>query len=192
MNRITFSESIARPGRRTWSIPATPHALALACALRLLQPQRAGAEDHFDLKHEWYAEDDHRVEVNTTALEIEKKLAAATIARAKLVYDSISGASPTGGPPPAGSSQVPVKELHDIRRAVNFDLSQQWGRHTLTPSFAYSLERDYESYGVGYTHAIDFNQKNTTLSLGVAGAFDSIFAKPLHGTRGPGDTEFSK
>ena len=149
-------------------------------ALRLLHPQRAAAEDHVDVKQEVYKEDNGRIEVNTSALEVEKKLTASTIARAKLVYDSISGASPNGLPP-QGGDQVPLKELTELRRAVNVELSQRWRANTFTPSFAYSIEHDYESYGAGYTQAIEFNQRNTSLVLGVAGTSDKIYPKSWFG-----------
>ena len=143
----------------------------------LLHPCRASGESHIDLKREWYDEDHRRIHVDTSAAEAEAKLTSSTIARAKFVYDSISGASPNGAPPPPGSSQVPVKELTEIRRGVDLELSQEWGLNTLKPALAYSIESDYESYGVGYTHSIELNQKNTTLTAGVAGTFDKSFPK---------------
>ena len=162
---------------RSYRGRGSANALALGLALRLLHPQRTNGEGYIDFKREWYDEDHHRVHVDTVAGEGEAKLTASTIARARLVFDSISGASPTGGPPPEGSNQVPVKELTDIRRGVEVELSQDWGVNNLRPSFAYSIESDYESYGAGYTHSIELNQKNTTLTGGVAGTFDRSFPK---------------
>ena len=155
--------------------------LTLGLALRLVYPQRAQGEGYLDLKREWYDEDHHRIHVDTSAAEAQASITKSTLARVKVIYDSISGASPNGMPPPPGSNQVPLKEMSDHRKAVDVQLSQQWGGHTLTPSFGYSLENDYESYGVGYTHSIEFNQKNTVLSLGAAGTFDRVFPKFWYG-----------
>jgi len=148
--------------------------LAGAMGLRLFHPQRAVADDHVEGRYEFYKEEDHRMEVTTYAAELEKKLWSTAVAHARFVYDGVSGASPNGLPPPSGSNQVPLTELDDIRRAVNLDLSQQWGRNTLKPAFAYSGESDYISRGIAYTHSIDFNLKNTTLKFGASHDFDSV------------------
>ena len=42
------------------------------------------------------------------------------------------------------------------------------------PQFSYSQESDYASRGISLTHAYDFNQKNTTIVLGIAHNFDSV------------------
>ena len=156
---------------------ASAHVLTFGLALRLFDPQRSNGDNHIDLKREWYDEDHHRIHVDTSAAEAEAKLTLSTVARAKVIYDSISGASPNGLPPPPGSNQVPVKELTDIRRAVEVELEQTWGLNALRPSFAYSIESDYESYAVGYTHSIEFNQKNTRVTIGAAGTFDKSFPR---------------
>jgi len=90
------------------------------------------------------------------------------------VYDGISGATPTGGPPPAGSSQVPLAEIEDIRRAVTIEPIFRLRRHVLRPQFAYSIERDYESVAPSINYLVDFNQRNTTLALGAAHNFDRL------------------
>lgn len=154
--------------------PLLPCALALS--LRLLHPQRAAGEDHAEFKYEFYKEADRRIKVNTGLFQFEKALGAATTVRGEVVYDSISGASPTGGPPPKGSDQVPLAELIETRKAGSLEVSQRWGRHTLTPQVAYSTESDYESFGASLKEAIEFNNRNTTLSLGVAHNYDRILA----------------
>ena len=153
--------------------PSCPWLLALM--VKVLHLQRAGAADHVDFKYELYKEDDHRIEINTGIFQFEKSLGASTTLRGETVYDAISGASPTGGPPPRGSRQVPLAELEDTRNAGSLELSQRWGRHTFTPQVAYSTESDYESWGLSLNDAIDFNNKNTTLVLGAAHNFDKVF-----------------
>ena len=149
----------------------------LAATIQRLQVARARAEDHFDYKYETYAEEKGRILIRTHAALVEDALTPWLSVKGQFIYDGISGATPTGGPPPAGSSTVPTQKIEDIRRAETFDASFHYGRHTTTPQFANSLENDYESHAVAVNHAIDFNDKNTTLALGFAHDFDSIFPK---------------
>jgi hypothetical protein len=105
--------------------------------------------------------------------------------RGEVVYDAISGASPTGAPPPsqikfdpsvAGpfKDTVPVAELTDIRWAGTFDGTVSLGPHHVTPQFAYSEENDYVSYGAALNYALDLNEKNTTLNAGYSHNWDRI------------------
>ncbi len=146
------------------------------------------AEDHVDYKYEVYAEESDRMLIRTHSALFEKDLAAWLSVKGELVYDGISGASPTGAPPPAGSSQVPTAHLEDIRRAVSVDSSLQFGPSTTTPRFSYSLENDYESYGVALNQSFDLNQKNTTLTLGVSHDFDKVMPRYWRGRHENKDT----
>ncbi len=150
--------------------------MVLALLLRLLNPQKTPAENRFEFKHEIYAEDHGRISVETTSGSAELGLAPALTAHANVVLDSISGATPTGGPPPFGttSTEVPLASLSDRRRAVSVDVSQRIGLWTLTPQLAHSQESDYESWGAALNQSFDFNQKNTTLTIGVSHDFDTV------------------
>ncbi len=161
-----------KPRGRAWAETSW----LLALLVKLFHPQRAAAEDHAEFKYEFYKEDDKRIEVHTGLLQFEKALTARTTARGEFVYDSISGASPTGGPPPKGSRQVPLATLEEKRQAGFLEIGQRWGNHVITPQVAYSEESDYESWGIALRDAVEFNEKNTTLSLGVAHNFDKILS----------------
>lgn len=155
-------------------------ALASFCIsfFKMVLPDRSHADDHIAFKHEHYQEEHGRIEIATSAALIEKAITSAIAVKGEIVYDSISGATPTGGPPLAGSREVPIQEIRDIRRAGNFELNGRWGQHTFAPQFSYSIENDYESYGLAYNHGIEFNQKNTTLTLGISHNFDRLL--PAH------------
>ena len=168
---MTHQLAKGKSRRRAW----LGSSCTLALMLKLAHPQRAGAEDHVEFKYELYKENNHRIEVNTGLFQFEKSLTPSLTLKGEMVYDSISGASPTGGPAPAGSKQVPLATLTDVRTAGALGLNQRWGNHTLTPQIAYSTENDYDSWGISLSDAIDFNQKNTTLSLGVSHNFDTIY-----------------
>jgi hypothetical protein len=157
----------AKPAGATRAFVA---ALAFYCLGRF----HVGAENHVDYKYELYTEDANRILVHTHSALFEQKLAPGVALKGSFVYDGISGATPTGGPPPTGSSQVPTAEIDDIRRAGFVEPSFTFGRHTLAPQIAYSLEEDYESVGVSLNYLVDFNQRNTTLNLAVAHNFDRV------------------
>jgi hypothetical protein len=134
----------------------------------------AKAEDHVDYKYELYAEEANRITVHTHSALFEQKLAPGVALKGALVYDGISGATPTGGPPPTGSSKVPTVEIDDTRRAGYIEPIFKFGQHTLAPQVAYSREEDYESVGLSLNYLLDFNRRNSTLNLGVAHNFDRL------------------
>jgi hypothetical protein len=96
----------------------------------------------------------------------------------------ISGASPTGLPPPlpsllapkVGTSQVPTVTVTDERWAFTLGVTKQVGIHSLRGSFAYSTESDYTSRGYAIQDTISLNQKNTDLVLGLAYDDDTVGA----------------
>jgi Protein of unknown function (DUF3570) len=157
-----------------WPVVRSSRSLFMAFLIRLALPTRVQAEDHVDWKHEYYEELHDRVSVETSSLLVEKSLGARLKARAQVVYDSISGATPTGGPPLPGKDQVPLAPIRDIRRAGLLELSQQLGRHTVTPKLAYSSENDYQSISMALAESFEFNNKNSTLVLGVSRDFDRL------------------
>lgn len=152
--------------------------LVAGLLLRLSAPGKAAAEDRAATKFENYHEENGRIEVTTIGFLAEATLRPSSVLKGELVYDAISGATPTGGPPLPGTDEVPLAEMDDIRRAGVFELNQKFGPHTFSPQFAYSDESDYESIGVALNYSLELNQKNTTLLAGVARNFDRI--RPGH------------
>lgn len=69
---------------------------------------------------------------------------------------------------------VPKADVEDERLAFTLDLTGRIGRHTPGLQLAYSSEQDYTSLGIAVRDAIDFNKKNTTLTLGVAANLDKV------------------
>jgi hypothetical protein len=165
--------------------PASWQAVRLAVALYLLQVHRAAAEDHGDYRFENYQEDAGRIGVQTHSWLFEKDVTSWLALRGSAVYDSISGATPTGAPPPSQvnffglatgplSTTVPTVHMQDKRWAGNFQAPITLGRQHFTPEFSYSSEHDYQSYGAALDYALDFNEKNTTLTVGWAHDWDHI------------------
>lgn len=164
--------------------------VTLAILIRFLQPSKSMAEDRVEYRYEDYTEDNDRIHIRTHAASFEKELSSKITSRGLLIYDGISGATPTGEAPATGSNVLPMSRVEDIRRAATLDFSFRYGRNTSTPTFTYSEESDYISRGLGLTHSIDFNQKNTTLVLGAAHNFDSVKGGPVKTFEQKGATDF--
>ena len=162
-------------------------ALGLATALQLNTTSRAA--DHFDYRYEKYQEDDGRITIDTHSALFEVKPTSWLDLKGTVVYDAISGATPTGAPPLSTinvlnvftgqpikglSSKVPVVELEDTRRAFGLEAGLTAGRHRFTPGLAYSEESDYTSIGPSLNYSVDFNEKNTTLNLGWSHNADEV------------------
>jgi hypothetical protein len=72
------------------------------------------------------------------------------------------------------NNTVPLTQMHDHRTAFSLGLPVTLGRHEITPSFAYSQESDYISFGGALNYSLSFNNKNTTLNAGWAHNSDSV------------------
>ena len=70
----------------------------LAGYLYLVGPRLLNAEDHLSTKWQDYSEDDGRIRVISKYLGFEKQVSSELILKGHGVYDSISGATPTGVP----------------------------------------------------------------------------------------------
>ncbi|MEO6246916.1 MAG: DUF3570 domain-containing protein, partial [Opitutaceae bacterium] len=90
------------------------------------------------------------------------------------IIDAITGATPNGQPAPAGSDQVPLSNLTERRKAWTAVFSHQMQRVNLAFGLSNSRESDYVSTGWSFNTLTDFNQKNTTLLVGVAGNDDNL------------------
>lgn len=172
-------------------MPSAPlptfRAFALAALLVWLAPRAARAENSVAYKYSDYRESGGRISVQTQGAYIEKDLGTEMHLKLEGILDAIAGATPSGQPAPAGSTQVPLAQLHERRKAWNTDLSRQFSRINVAVGFGNSRESDYVSNGWSVNTLTDFNQKNTTLLFGVAGTDDDIkvfFQKPLVKKRG--------
>ncbi len=160
-----------------------PRALLPAALLAWLAP-RARAENSLAYKFEDYAESGGRIAVRTQGAFLEQDLGTEMHFKLEGVLDAITGATPSGQPAPAGSDRVVTSELHaERRKAWDAALSRQFKRVNVSLGAANSRESDYISNGWSVNTLTDFNQKNTTLLLGLAGTDDKI--KVLYNSRAP-------
>jgi len=148
--------------------------LCLMLALFLLAPRQAAAETVVAYKYQDYQEGGGRIAVQAQSALIEQNLG--TEARLKFtgVLDAITGATPTGQPAATPGSAVPLTTIKDRRKAWTLDVSRQFGRVNLALGAANSRESDYVSTGFSLNSLTDFNQKNTTLLVGLAGTSDDV------------------
>jgi hypothetical protein len=91
--------------------------------------------------------------------------------------DGVSGASQSGsGPAAMAQNKLPVTDSPDQRAATDVAIGLTQGPHRLVPEFSFSNESDYRSYGLALNYTYEFNDKNTTLSIGWAHAYDQVLA----------------
>lgn len=145
----------------------------LAFLLVLWPLRRLAAENRVEYQFADYVEDGDRMKVLTHSVWFEYDLHSKVAVRGSYVNDAISGATPTGGLSQTGEPFETVK-LRDERNAGFLETAIRAGRTTTTPQVSYSEESDYKSLGLSLTEAIDFNNRNTTLVLGVSRNFDDV------------------
>ncbi|MBI5380521.1 MAG: DUF3570 domain-containing protein [Opitutae bacterium] len=150
------------------------HPGVFLAALALAQPRAARAEDSVSYKYQDYREAGGRVAVQVQSTAIEKSLGPDMRLKLQGVIDAIAGATPSGEPAPTPDGQVPLSQMHDRRKAWSADLSRQFERVNVALGVANSREHDYVSTGWSVNTLNDFNQKNTTLLLGVAATKDDV------------------
>jgi hypothetical protein len=160
-----------------------PPAAALA-ALALLSPLSARAqeaESGLDMKYMYYW-DRNGVWNHTPAFAFFKKISAAWKLQWNQEFDYVSGASRR-----LGLRNIGRLADHDLQLDGISGASQREMRHseqataayadqgrTASASFYFSDENDYRSYSPSVSGSWDFNQRNTTVSGGLALFFDEL------------------
>jgi hypothetical protein len=147
--------------------------VAAAASLLLARPAARG-DDSVAYKFENYREEDGRITVETQSSMVDQDLGPLTHLTLMGTIDAVSGATPTGAPAPPGSDQVALTEIHERRKAWSGDLTRQIANVSLDVGFADSHESDYVSAGWSVNTLTEFNQKNTTVRLGLAGTSDRV------------------
>jgi hypothetical protein len=162
------------------------------CALLGGTAQAASEETwEFDTAIMQYAEVD-RVMATEAIIAGKKTFSNDEVLSLKLTLDALTGASPNGATAqptaqtftrPSGNGQYTVEPfetpLDDTFHDTRVQLTGQWTQPLLkdyTVSFGgnFSKEYDYMSASLNGNVAKDFNNKNTTLSAGMAYAYDVI------------------
>lgn len=164
-----------------------------------------------------YSESDGRVQAVEPIVALKKDMGDEHYLAMKFTFDSLTGATPNGALPsketktytgPSGketytttAGKLPLdKSFKDSRAAFNVSWDQPLGDHNrVTVGGNFSHEYDFTSTGFNAALARDFNDKNTTLSLGISLESDTINAvgdiptpfssDALKATQGSSDTK---
>ena len=138
-----------------------------------------------------YSEVD-RVSALEPAVSTRKTFDDDSVFSFKLVVDSLTGASPNGAAPsnqvqtftrPSGSGsyqtaagETPLDDtFHDTRVSVSAGYGHSIGRvNKLIWGGNVSKEYDFFSAGLSLSYLHDFNNRNTTLNIGLSGEYDQI------------------
>ena len=188
-----FHSQRIRRGDPGWRLHRVPTVFAVC----LSQCLRARGEDQALYRYENYQEDAGRIAVETHSFLFALQPKSWLAVQGEVVYDAISGFSPTGAPPPstitfvqsppppgASNNSVPISEMHDVRVSGTGSATFTIGNHRYTPSFSYGQEHDYRTRGAALNYSADYNDKNTTLNLGWSHDWDEVLPNGfLHNTR---------
>jgi len=157
-------------------------------------PVQAQEEPNWDFNTAflYYGEDDNRVQDLSFNIFAKRNLVDDRSLTLGLVIDSLTGATPSGAieqnvpqtlTRPSGSSaytigagSLPLDDTFlDTRVALSANWQQPLGRlYKLDVGASLSGEYDYWHYGVNAKLSRDFNNRNTTVSAGLALAFDQL------------------
>jgi hypothetical protein len=175
----------------------TPLAAA-TCALlgHAALPEQVSAQElmpwDLDASMLLYSESDGRVKDTSLNARARKEVREEKFLDLTLAIDTLTGASPSGAVPanavqtftsPSGNSQYTVQpraqaldtSFHDTRTAIAASWQMPVARLALlSVGASLSDEFDYTHTGIDARLARDFNNRNTTLSFGVALANDTI------------------
>lgn len=159
-----------------------------------------------------YYREDGRIQAIEPVVDVSKTFANGDIASLNVTFDSLSGASPNGALPsnlpqtfasPSGTSLTTGRHLYSIASGrlpadPNYQddriaMAGEWelplSRLThLTLGGKLSGEDDFISATLSASIAQDFNEKNTTLLLGINNEFDSL--RPIGGAPVP-DSDYA-
>ncbi|MDH5387282.1 MAG: DUF3570 domain-containing protein [Gammaproteobacteria bacterium] len=169
-------------------------ALATCALLQVASPMAsaAGSEWDVDTAFLYYGEGDGRVQAAEPAIYAGRTLGDDDRIDLRLVVDALTGATPNGAyatntvqtfTTPSGQSSytiapgdAPLDEtFRDVRIALGADYTQSLDRMSKVIWGAnLSGEHDYFSMGVSANYSQDFNNRNTTLNVGMGFNSDSV------------------
>lgn len=130
-----------------------------------------------------YAEED-RIAVEGLTSRLKRQLSEDSSVSLRATYDAVSGSSPTGAVKiqsrSGASGAAHMAAFSTKRTSVGADWDGQIDALTrLSVTADRSAQSTYESWGLGTTVARDFNQRNTTVVVGMG--YGKDLAKPVGG-----------
>ena len=184
--------------------------LAVATCTLLSQGahQAAATESSWtsDTSYLFYSEAD-RVTVHKIITNADVALGDSSVLSLEAVYDTITGATPTGAvksvnnvsvtTPSSGgngfktaSGTPDMAQFDDTRLGVNVGWAHNYSRtFKINYGASVSVERDYEAYGGSLTIDKETSDRNLTFTAGIAGSYDTIFQSSGRTPRQMGNVE---
>ncbi len=159
-----------------------------------------------------YYREDGRIQAIEPVVNVSKTFAGGDVASLNVTFDSLSGASPNGALPsnmpqtfasPSGTSLITGRHLYSIAPGrLPADPNYQDDRIAVAGAWELPLSRlthlslggkvsgedDFISATLSASIAQDFNEKNTTVLLGINNEFDSL--RPIGGAPVP-DSDYA-
>lgn len=138
-----------------------------------------------------YAEEE-RITVNKFIGTLVTNISEADKVKVDLVYDTMSGSTPSGALEGAGSfatistpsgaggfsassGSTSTAEFEDTRLGVSLDWEHTKKRvHRINYGASISVEKDYTSFGLNTNYAQDTSSRIVTYTAGIAAQFDSV------------------
>jgi Protein of unknown function (DUF3570) len=160
------------------AVPLQLAAEEAAVAKPLLPPGAA-----VGLRNLWYREDGTRMKVTEPVLWFKTPIADVWELAASATVDIVSGASPIIVSN-ADATRAPQQiytgaSITDRRRAGDVSVTRKVGaqnENSVGLTWATSNEEDYQSRAWGVNAGFDFNERNTTLALGLGGRRDRVMS----------------
>ncbi len=156
----------------------------LAAGVGALAAGDLRAQSNLEFRYLFYQESGGRTEVSNPWLYLNQDFGLKGGQLSLILgYDSISGASPTGGYPTADattsasgatSSSIPLAEYKDTRQSISGSYARKFGAHLPAVDISYSKENDYLARGAGLTDAWTMGDGRGTLHFGGAISRDVV------------------
>jgi hypothetical protein len=178
--------ALRRARRRAHRASRRPSLPLLAAGAGALAAHGAHAQSQIDARLLFYKESGGRTQVINPFVNVHQDLGDAWGTLDLLLgYDTISGASPTGGYPSidvttsasghtsAGGS-IPLATYNDQRKSIGLAWGRKFGSHLPSIDVSYSKENDYTARSFGLSDAWTFAGGRGTLHAGVSIASDLV------------------
>lgn len=157
----------------------------LAAGVGALAAREARGQSFVDSRFLFYKESDGRTQVLNPMALVHQDLGNLGALDLTLAYDSISGASPTGGYPTmdvttsasgntSSSGKVPLTAYHDHRESIALGYGRKLGAHLPSIDVSYAKENDYTARNFGLSDAWTMAHGRGTLHYGVSFASDIV------------------
>ncbi len=144
-------------------------------ALPVLSTVTSYGQDALKYRFQLYDEEDGRIDVESHYLDYRLE-GESTSFSLRLAVDSLSGETPVGSHLDGDPDTWRFQEIEDERRVVVTTIEQEVDEYTLSFEYARSIEDDYRSSAFTGKVSRQFNQKNTTVTGGIAYADDTVIA----------------